>query len=1183
LSTTLPEGFKIIDEPVTKLPEGFKLIDEPATPPPEGFKLIETPLSKKTKGPDEVPNPYEQLKIYQMLESMPIEAATEVKKKAIEKQREEKFGTISMEDPNLFRSVVKGAKNIPENIRDIVNETASLIMNVGRMGYNFTNNYIDDINKTLNEDGWGAFWRGETEFTKTKEQAKPLTDLVAATKSDWESIIKGENPEELSKLPSGKAIQQVFSDVESQGLRRYTYKLIENRPVDMMLIGTAVKSAAGQGIRLTAQGTRKVAKNGTKFADKLDNFVSTERKPIVHKMPVETDGTVSTAKTVEFPRQYSKDPLTKYIFQGSFDAAMDKFPKFRAAVANAKANKVINNMRNAYQEKGFRERSLLHAEIAKNIETLSPDELKVLVPYLEGRASLITNPSNEFVAFEKYYRNLSSKISEELSAAGKLDVDTIRDRMYQPIAMATGQSVEQVITEFGDFIPAYVHHMFPDKYPTKGSTFFPNTDVKRVNPSFLKKSKGYFGYSENPGEILTKWTAEYVRFKNTEAFIKDFTSKFGVKVNIKDVEGSGGVLKVGDKTYNGYRIIAPDGYLSFYQQKIDFHKEVSNRMKDMTFDEAIGDVVSETVTRTATGGGQSRQAILVENRVKEALVSRGFAPGEVTQMLERIKSGEAGSVEIVRERLVKSGATPEQIAEAFRGVEKISVGVAKNKTVYLVPESQAKQLESFATPIFGSHKAQNIIKIVYDRPQQIWKDSVLSTSPRWIKNNVMGDIIFNSMEGVGPISYGRAFQKKYTATVPDSVQRLSFANVMKYNPKLGSAAKSTVGRMIQRLDETKTVKGIAKVKDAGYALNTMFEQPFVRALYISEARKKAVSMLRAEKIPVTEANVIDRMNVIRDVPKLSDPIIKKVKETLPVFDLTGTFERKYLKRYIPFYNWFKFMGQYGAKLPAKHPFKTVGGRGLGALSENEREEAFVQTFPHMQDEIEGSGIPNRYDGLWPLSIDKEREALFFNSRGLNVFNTIEDIIDLKIGNMISPLVKVPVEQVTGRELWSGRKYADPDEGVDFQEFKKTSPPLIDHVLKQFPHYALLRDSLTPAIQSDKGTLLNPDPILDKITGEYKYPIESLEKILNFIGIDRKTLDMRKSWEQFQNKKRAAISKTFKHYQSKKDTALSSSEIEILFNEIKKNPTKYKKIMQEIKRKMKLKGSEKIELRNKIRR
>ena len=78
------------------------------------------------------------------------------------------------------------------------------------------------------------------------------------------------------------------------------------------------------------------------------------------------------------------------------------------------------------------------------------------------------------------------------------------------------------------------------------------------------------------------------------------------------------------------------------------------------------------------------------------------------------------------------------------------------------------------------------------------------------------------------------------------------------------------------------------------------------------------------------------------------------------------------------------MVKYGATLPARHPFKLAGARGLAALTEKEREEAFKQYFPYMADTIaREDGIPRRFDGLWPISIDqKTGEGVFFNARGL---------------------------------------------------------------------------------------------------------------------------------------------------------------------------------------------------------
>ena len=49
------------------------------------------------------------------------------------------------------------------------------------------------------------------------------------------------------------------------------------------------------------------------------------------------------AKILEFPREYSKDPLTKYIYQKSFDAILEAFPGVNVSLV-----KILGNMGKTY-------------------------------------------------------------------------------------------------------------------------------------------------------------------------------------------------------------------------------------------------------------------------------------------------------------------------------------------------------------------------------------------------------------------------------------------------------------------------------------------------------------------------------------------------------------------------------------------------------------------------------------------------------------------------------------------------------------------------------------------------------------------------------------------------------------------------------------------------------------------
>jgi len=691
--------------------------------------------------------------------------------------------------------------------------------------------------------------------------------------------------------------------------------------------------------------------------------------------------------------------------------------------------------------------------------------------------------------FEAWYRGFQEKIQKGFKLDEKMTADQLEDVIYKPIEIETGLTREAIKQELGDFIPVYVHHYFPWKAKDKLGVHFAETTGKKYKPGMLKKRKGATGYSEDLTEVLPRMASSYVKWKNNQAFLDEFLDTFGLPVNLKKIEVTKEGLKVGDQLYANHKIVAPDGYLRFYKGEIDIWKEVTKRMDDtVDFDEAFID----------------------------------------TLLNAKLEIGE---------------------------ISKDYLSATKNVKVYLVPDEAVRKLETMATPVFGTQERQAIVKLAYDQPIQFWKDSVLAITPRWIKNNVMGDIIFNTFEGVGPLSYARGFTGKYKDVIPDELLRASFANVMKYNPKLGKAEETLIGQYVKALGETKPAKIASAVKDVGYGINTACEQPFVRALYINIARKKAKELLKADGIPISQESILTKMLEIKGSPELTKPLIKKVKETLPVFNLLGDFGRKYTRRAMPFVNWYKFMVKYGATLPERHPFKLVGARGLAALTEEEREEAFRQYFPYMSDTIEKQGgIPKRFDGLWPIGKDPETgEGIFFNARGLNPFETLTDIISLRVFSMMSPIIKLGAERALGIDTFTGQKFDTPSpieitpEGkVD--EIEKTLPPFFTHIARQFPQFQLIEQFVTPAKQYSTGTVFNPKPKLDPVTGEPKYPINSMDKLLNYIGIDRKTIDVEEWLYKHQERLRQKMAETHKNLLFEPD-ALSPEEHILILQEI----------------------------------
>jgi hypothetical protein len=1051
--------------------------------------------------------------ILERLKKMPTELADEWRKETIHRMRSRKYGEIKQDYP----SVVRAIENIPENLGEIVNSFSSLILGVPIITY-----------KTIKEI-----------LQREAEKAEFYAGGRMPTPEEYKYLSRPYYLEQRGK-ELGAAIKDSYETFKKDPLLTAGF-FAEDNPIDTLLLGLAGYEGIGLGARVVGR------------AAGIQTLVSTARKPL-------------KIANIAVERQFSKNPLTKMFIQQPFDMVMDRYPRFKDALIKYKGGSLVTAMRNTYEELNFSERVRLHKEVYENIEKLSKQERAMMIPFLEGRlhfrkdlpgdvqgvvdlskgervvrvpaevGKAVKEPISQFGGtpsrwgrgsenvnyqrvrdFQAWYGDFQERIKKGFKLDEKMTADQLENIIYQPIEIETGLSRAVIKAELGDFTPIYVHHYFPWKAKDRLGVHFAETTGKKYTPGMLKKRRGVKGYSEDLTEVLPRMASSYVKWKNTQAFLEEFLGMYGMAVNLRNVKATKEGLMVGKQLYANHKIVAPDGYLRFFKGEVDIWKEIAKRMDDtVDFDESLIDILLNA----------------------------------------KLQIGD---------------------------IKKDYLSATKNIKVYLVPDEAVKKLETMATPVFGTQERQAIVKLAYDLPIQFWKDSVLAITPRWIKNNVMGDIIFNTFEGVGPLSYARAFIRKYIDAIPDEILRASFANVMKYNPKLGKAEETVIGQYVKAMGETVPAKILASVKDIGYGINTSIEQPFVRALYINKARKEAKRLLKTEGIPISEESILTKMLEIKNTPTLNKPIITKVKETLPVFNIMGDFGRKYVRRAMPFVNWYKFMLRYGATLPAKHPFKLVGARGLAALTEKEREEAFRQYFPYMADTIEREGgIPKRFNGLWPIGTDpKTGEGIFFNARGLNPFDTITDILSLRVFSMMSPIIKVGAERALSRDTFTGQKFDTPSpieitRDGKIRELERITPSFATHVLRQFPQFTLLEQFITPGKQYSTGTIFNPKPKVDPVTGEFKYPINAMDKLLNYVGVDRKTIDVEEWFYKHQERLRQKMSLTHKNLLFEPD-ALSVKEHLLILEEILLDKEKRKAIERAMTGKKIFKIKEKMEV------
>jgi hypothetical protein len=376
-------------------------------------------------------------------------------------------------------------------------------------------------------------------------------------------------------------------------------------------------------------------------------------------------------------------------------------------------------------------------------------------------------------------------------------------------------------------------------------------------------------------------------------------------------------------------------------------------------------------------------------------------------------------------------------------------------------------------------------------------------TPRWVTNNVVGDYFFALMSGTKMGSMTKAMTK-YADVIPTELKKANTLYHLAKAENLGKAAETAIGGFITRLKQTGVYGAAKQVVDVPFKINSALEAPFSRGFYVQLAKKSARKL--AGKVDLTDAEEYHWMyKIAHDTQYASTKadIFKKVAENYPIFNVTGKYERMVGRRLMPFYNWYKFMLTYGAKLPAKHPFKLVVADTLGDFSEEMREEAFIEYFPFMEHYISEHGIPNRYSGLWPTKRHEDGSVQMFNMGAKNPMTTIKEIAFGDPMSALSPLLRLPIEAARRESLSkSGKYHTEPTEPGQ----PEPRLPLNEMVLRTLPQYRLIYETVVPAkTYMPEGILTQPgivDPqiIRDINTGEIRYPMHRLDALLGFVGL-----------------------------------------------------------------------------------
>jgi hypothetical protein len=510
------------------------------------------------------------------------------------------------------------------------------------------------------------------------------------------------------------------------------------------------------------------------------------------------------------------------------------------------------------------------------------------------------------------------------------------------------------------------------------------------------------------------------------------------------------------------------------------------------------------------------------------------------------------------DRQLMNGAEPDAaLAVATRKVmEKNQDAVAKLQEagqvkMWAVPEVVIKNLESAAkwSPAFGGKN----VRLFWDTPMNAWRGLALTASPRWIVNNVLGNIVFGLMQGVKMTDVMRLFGEKYRTMLSNwarrrtgaaatdvregslagQVKRLEGAEdlghgyvgnvVEQYVPRLGPEAENTAfGRAIMASRQTRPAIAMRRAGEAMKHLNGVIEDSFREASFltaIEKAQGRTAMMRSARSFWGAKSRIEDIMEHGL-TPERAKLAIKAVDHSFGRYGTLSPFERHVVRRWLfPFWGFYKHQLQLLMRFPIEMPGRAQIAAALGQAND----EMMEQYGP----------LPEWLEGAMPMG-PPGSEVTFLTTRGADPFSgTFQPPTA-----MLAPPIKIALEQSLGRDLFTGNEFTDPNTikpyGSD-QHFRiirdaagnpvgvepvgAPRPGIGTHLLGQIPQFDLLAPLLAGGAAYDTAPLT---PIIDPDTGEPMFPATGLEQLARFGGYPTIDYDLGRYQERLAEEQAAAL-------------------------------------------------------------
>jgi hypothetical protein len=673
-------------------------------------------------------------------------------------------------------------------------------------------------------------------------------------------------------------------------------------------------------------------------------------------------------------------------------------PVGRRFLANHDARKLTRELIRENSETSFARRRNVEIEISRALKNLTDDELRLLPAVMEGRAEIVAGEMSPQLAhaLDVVKRNVRTSQSE-LIDGGLLRVQTAEDRAFAPLVVVrTGKRIpprdwdaERVARENGKLartgqrlgvsdepIPPY---LTPDELARELATVKREWEALRRNVSGLPET------AELAPTYFPRFAAEPTVVEVLREFFPSVLGKPRREPFQHQFSGAS-LLRHADPADVQRSLLEHNARV---RRLVDGHKAIQ-ALKDAPYTkplklDARGQPVDLQPGHVAFNPEGTLQFFRKQLDLGE----------ETARALERMGDLESALAEGIRHAL------PDELRMTF-------VGVSRRQQVYQIPQGAAKELEATFRP------TSPFTRIFWDSHTDLWKSGVLAFSPRWHLNNIVGGMVLGTLAGIPPHRLLKPLSALEREAVPLRLRAQTFTFSEGFTPRLHAPPRTSAGRLRRAIADTAPlrlpIEALRNVRDRSFGFNAAVDTHFRSRVYLEKGRKLARNQLVKEtgKAVIDSRDVLLRMGEFAKDPAKVRGLLKRTDDVFFNFNRLGPNERRYVRRALPFWSWYREIARVTLSMPNTMPGRASALRALSGLA---READDLEVRRHL-------GIPKKYlpeylrDQVF-VGLDNDGNVTFLSPRGANVFHGSTLFPLRETQGRLHPAVQLLIEESTG--------------------------------------------------------------------------------------------------------------------------------------------------------------------------